>query len=72
MGVSLWDAALAGHGVPVGGKVRTIYNQSEQPIELQILYAEGQAVSRVIRTYDTDGQIIEGKPDFGKSGSEVP
>jgi hypothetical protein len=62
MGVSLWDAALTGHGVPVGGKVRTTYNQSEQPIELQILGAEGRVVSRVVRTYDADGRIVEEKP----------
>jgi hypothetical protein len=62
MGVSLWDAALTGHGVPVGGKVRTTYNQDDQPTELQILDGEGQVLSRVVRTYDADGRIIEEKP----------
>ena len=55
---STWDAALgAGIGVPVGGRVTTIYDENEQPTEAQILDADGQVVIRFVRTYNA---VLEG------------
>src|SRR6266513_495679 len=60
---SPWDAAVgAGIGVPVGGKVTTIYDDNNQPTEAQIRDAEEHIVSRFVRTYDANGRMVEEKP----------
>jgi YD repeat-containing protein len=56
---STWDAALAGFGVPAGGNVTTIYGENDKPTEAQVHDAEGYLVSRFVRTYDANGQIME-------------
>ena len=56
---SPWDAAESGFGVPAGGSVTTIYGENDQPTEAQVRDAEGRLASRVIRTYDANGRIIE-------------
>lgn len=61
---SPWDAAQMGFGVPSGGTVVTLYDQNGQPTEAQVLDAQGQLVSRVLRTYGTNGQLSEEKPTF--------
>lgn len=59
---SAWDAAVGtGIGVPAGGKITTSYDENEQPTEAQILDAEGQVVTRFLRIYDSNGQLIEEK-----------
>lgn len=61
---SPWAAAQLGFGVPAGGNVTTFYDQNDQPTEEQILDAEGQIVSRIVRTYGANGQLSEEKPTF--------
>ena len=61
---SPWDAAQMGFGVPTGGNVTTFYDQNDRPTEAQILDAQGQIVSRVVRTYRANGQLSEEKPTF--------
>ena len=56
---SPWDAAQAGSGVPAGGNVTTIYGEDDQPTEAQVRDAEARTVSRLVRTYDTNGRITE-------------
>ena len=57
-----WDGAVtAGIGVPVGGNISTIYNDNDQPTEAQLRDDEGRIVSRVVRSYDAHGRIIEEK-----------
>ena len=51
-------------GVHVGGNVTTFYDQNDQPTEAQILDAQGQIVSRIVRTYGANGQLSEEKPTF--------
>lgn len=59
---SPWEAAVgAGIGVPFGGNIATIYNGNGQPTEAQIRSSEGRIVSRVVRSYDAHGRIIEEK-----------
>jgi YD repeat-containing protein len=61
-GVSPWDAVVKGSiGVPVGGKVATICDDKDQPTEAQIHNREGRILSRVVRSYDAHGRIIEEK-----------
>jgi YD repeat-containing protein len=61
-GGSAWDAALAGFGVPAGGSVTTIYDENDRPVEARINDAADQVVSRVVRTYNAAGLIIEETP----------
>jgi len=59
---SPWDAAVtSGIGVPVGGNITTIYDGNDQPTEAQIRDSEGRIVSRIVRSYDAHGRIIEEK-----------
>lgn len=59
---SPWDLAVrAGIGVPVGGNILTIYDRNDQPTEAQLRDDEGRIVSRVVRSYDAHGRIIEEK-----------
>jgi YD repeat-containing protein len=57
---SPWDAAVrAGIGVPVGGNILTIYNDNDQPTEIQLRDGQGRIVTRIVRSYDQNGRIIE-------------
>jgi YD repeat-containing protein len=59
---SPWDVAVtSGIGVPVGGSITTIYDGNDQPTEAQIRDSEGRIVSRIVRSYDAHGRIIEEK-----------
>lgn len=58
---SLWDAAVStGIGVPEGGSITTLYDGND-PIETQIQDSKGRTVTRLIRTYDANGRILEEK-----------
>ena len=61
---SAWDAMQSGFRVSEGGAVVTLFNQNDQPIEAQVRDAQGQIVSRVVRTYGANGQLAEEKPTF--------
>lgn len=61
---SPWDAAQMGSGVPSGGTVTTLYDQNDRPIEAQVHDAQGQVISRVLRTYGTHGQLSEETPTY--------
>jgi len=63
-GGSHWDAAQMGMGVPVGGSVTTSFDQDDQPTEVQVFDAQGQLVSRIVRSYDANGQLSQEKPDW--------
>jgi YD repeat-containing protein len=56
-----WVAAQAGSGVPIGGNVTMIYDPDDHPIEMQVRDADGQVVTRIVRTYDAEGRITEEK-----------
>jgi YD repeat-containing protein len=59
---SPWDAAVAaGVGVPIGGKITTIYNDKDLPTEAQVRDGQGLIVTRIVRSYDANGRIIEEK-----------
>lgn len=61
---SRWDAAQSGFGVPSGGTVTALYDQNDRPIEAQVLDAQGQVISGIVRTYGPNGQLSEEKPTF--------
>jgi YD repeat-containing protein len=45
--------------VPIGGFVKTLFNDRDQATELQSYDAEGNLLSRVVRAYDAKGHIAE-------------
>ena len=61
---SAWEAALMGFGVPAGGTVAAVYDENDRPVEVQIRDAEGQPVSRVVRSYNAAGLITDEKPTW--------
>jgi len=54
-----WVAAQAGSGVPMGGNVTMIYDPDDHPTEMQVRGAEGQLLTRIVRTYDAEGRLTE-------------
>jgi YD repeat-containing protein len=62
-GISPWDIAAGfGGGVPIGGDIMTIYNDNDQPTEAQLRDSQGRILTRILRTYDAKGQLVEEKP----------
>jgi hypothetical protein len=60
---SPWEAAVgSGIGVPVGGHITIIYDGNDQPTEAQIRDGEDHLVSRIVRTYDANGRLVEEEP----------
>jgi hypothetical protein len=58
--------------VPSGGSVTTIYNEHDQPAEAQIRDSDGGLVSRLIRSYDTNGHILGDKLATENAGPMLP
>lgn len=60
--LSPWDTAGLGIGVPMGGNLITLYDENDRAIEAQVREAQGTIVSRVVRSYDAKGRMVEEKP----------
>jgi hypothetical protein len=58
-GISAWDAAGSGAGVPIGGSILSIYDGHDEPAEARVLAPGGQTVVRFVRTFDANGRVIE-------------
>jgi len=56
-----WYEAEMGVGVPMGGNVTMIYDSGDRPTEMQVRSADGQLVTRMVRTYDAQGRLTEEK-----------
>jgi len=80
---SVWTAAQAGVGIPLGGSVTTIYDDLDRQTELQIRDAEDRLVSQIARNYDGNGRLVEEEPiqenaalffadEFGAEGGPQP
>jgi hypothetical protein len=76
---SLWRKLLPvglptvlGGGVPEGGKVTTLYDENNQATELQIHGADGNIIYKIVRTYDTNGRVIEEKIIWGNLAAYIP
>jgi YD repeat-containing protein len=51
------DPQIIFAGIRNPSRMKTIYNQRDQPIETQALDAYGRLLSRILRTYDEMGRI---------------
>jgi YD repeat-containing protein len=45
--------------IPSGGQAKTLFNQNDEPIEWQIIDANGNVLNKLIRTYDENGRVTE-------------
>jgi hypothetical protein len=59
---SAWDSALDGFGVPMGGTVTILHDQNSRPIEAQVRGANGDLVTRIVRSYNAEGRVSEERP----------
>ena len=57
--ISAWDAAGSGAGVPVGGSIVSIYDGHDQPTEARVLDPAGHTLTRLVRTFDSNGRVVE-------------
>jgi YD repeat-containing protein len=46
---------------PLGGAVKTLYDENDRPTELQVYVAGGRLIERLVRTYDSAGRPVETK-----------
>jgi hypothetical protein len=56
-----FEAADRAPNLPGGGSATTIYDEYDRAIEVQVRDAQGELVSRAVRTYDTQGHLVEEK-----------
>jgi YD repeat-containing protein len=71
-GGSAISAAQSGHGVPDGGNVLTLYNDTDQPTEARVRDAGGTIVTRAVRTYDEQGRVEEERTIFERADLLFP
>jgi YD repeat-containing protein len=45
--------------IPPGGQAKTLFNQNDEPVEWQIIDANGNLLNKLIRTYDENGRLAE-------------
>jgi hypothetical protein len=67
-GVSVWEAADSGGGVPIGGSIVSIYDGHDEPAEARVLDSAGQTVTRFIRTFDANGRVVEVNQELENPG----
>jgi YD repeat-containing protein len=60
------------HPVPQGGTVKTVYDESDRPVETQVYTAEGQMMQRLVQSYDAAGQPRETKVVLGDVAAMFP
>ncbi len=61
MSGSPFQAADRPPNLPDGGTAITTYSKDDRPIEVRVLNAQGELVSRVLRSYDAAGRVSEEK-----------
>jgi YD repeat-containing protein len=58
---ALFESADTPPNLPGGGTATTIYDEQDRPVEVQVRDANGELVSRALRTYDAEGRVAEEK-----------
>jgi hypothetical protein len=59
------DAAHRGPNVPDGGTSTVLYDELDRPVEAQVRDSKGTLLTRALRKYDAQGNIIEDKDAMG-------
>ena len=60
-GGSPFEAADRAPNLPGGGSATTVYDEHDRPTQVQVRNADGELVSRALRTYDAEGHVNEEK-----------
>ena len=60
------------HPVPQGGTVKTLYDESDRPVETQVYTAEAQMMQRLVQSYDAAGRPTETKVVLGDIAAVFP
>lgn len=58
---SPFETADRAPNLPGGGSATTIYDEHDRATEVQVRDASGEVVSRAVRTYDSQGHVLEEK-----------
>jgi len=58
---SPFEAAARAPNLQGGGTSTTIFDEHDRPTEVQVRVANGELLSRTLRTYDAEGHVIEEK-----------
>lgn len=56
-----FETGSSAPALPEGGSTVTLYDDHDQPIEIQTRSANGEIVSRTVRVYDDQGRVVEEK-----------
>ena len=59
MAGSPFEVADRAPNLPGGGSATTIYDERDRPMEVEVRDASGELVNRAVRSYDTQGHVIE-------------
>ena len=71
-GGSPFEAADRAPNLPDGGSATTLYDDHDRATEVQVRDASGELVSRVLRTYDAHGRVIEEKQILEDPTAMIP
>jgi hypothetical protein len=67
-----WDSIVdSGEDVPKGGSVTMLYDENDQPTELQVLGADGHMIRKIVRVYNQNGLVIQEKPNWENPASDI-
>jgi hypothetical protein len=55
-----------------GGSATTIYDDQDRPVEIQVREASGELISRTLRIYDNQGNIVEEKKSLDDPVKMIP
>jgi YD repeat-containing protein len=58
--------------IPAGGQVKTFFNDTDQPVEWQVVDASGNLLNRLIRSYDAKGRVTEVSYPLENSPMSLP
>ena len=67
-----FDATGTAPNLPGGSSATTIYDAQDRPVEIQVRDAEGELVSKTVRTYDDRGKVIEEKQTMDDVTKMIP
>lgn len=69
---SPFEVADRAPNLPGGGSATTIYDEHDRATEVQVRDAKGELVSRAVRTYDSQGHVVEEKQILDNPETVIP
>ncbi|MFL6439641.1 MAG: cell division protein ZapA [Terriglobales bacterium] len=69
---SPFESADQAPNLPGGGTATTIYDENDRPNEIQVRNADGELVTRALRTYDSQGRVSDEKQIMESMAALMP